>query len=134
MKTPGVDNLSTSCALVPLLDEALLSLREKDRTALLLRFYESQSLREVGAACGISEDTAQKRVHSALEKLADFFKRRGFKTATVATAAAALKSTSVSTSATVVSAVVGAALKVAPPALAGLAALLARLASLSRVQ
>src|SRR6185436_5859358 len=33
-------------ALLPLLDEALLSLREKDRTALLLRFCESRSLRE----------------------------------------------------------------------------------------
>jgi|SRR6266571_930558 len=30
-------------ALLPFLDEALLSLREKDRTALLLRFYESHS-------------------------------------------------------------------------------------------
>ena len=35
-------------ALVPLLDDALLSLREKDRAALLLRYYESASLREVG--------------------------------------------------------------------------------------
>src|SRR5215470_5281704 len=51
-------------ALVPLLDEALLSLREKDRTALLLRFYESQSLREVGAALGSGEDAARKRVQS----------------------------------------------------------------------
>src|SRR6266404_4969956 len=80
-------------ALVPLLDEALLSLRETDRTALLLRFYESQSLRDVGTAFGVSEDTARKRVQSALEKLAEFFKRRGFKTATIAAAAAALQST-----------------------------------------
>src|SRR6185369_7398918 len=121
-------------ALVPLLDEALLSLREKDRTALLLRFYENHSLRDVGAAFGVSEDTAQKRVQSALEKLAEFFQRRGFKTATVAAAAAALQSTSVSTSATLVGTVVSVALQVAPPALAGLAALLARLASLSRVK
>src|SRR5690349_21392790 len=76
-------------ALVPLLDDALLSLREKDRTALLLRFYESQSLSDIGAAFGVSEDTAQKRVQKALEKLADFFKRRGFKTASVAATAAA---------------------------------------------
>src|SRR5215831_9025623 len=34
-------------ALVPLLDEALLSLREKDRTVLLLRYYESQALRDI---------------------------------------------------------------------------------------
>src|SRR5207237_644602 len=43
-------------ALLPLLDDGLLSLREKDRTALLLRFYEKQSLRDVGAAFGVSED------------------------------------------------------------------------------
>jgi RNA polymerase sigma factor (sigma-70 family) len=79
-------------ALLPLLDEALLSLREKDRTALLLRFYESRSLREVGAAFGVSEDTAQKRVQSALQKLTGFFKEHGFKTASVAITAAALQS------------------------------------------
>src|SRR4051812_132838 len=61
--------------LVPLLDEALLSLREKDRTALLLRYYETRSLREVGAAFGVSEDTARKRVQTALERLSEFFKR-----------------------------------------------------------
>src|SRR5258708_1547501 len=121
-------------ALVPLLDQALLSLREKDRTALLLRYYESHSLRDVGAAFGVSEDTAQKRVQSALEKLAEFFKRRGFKTATVAATAAAFQHTAASASATVLSTVVGAALQVAPPALVGLGALLARLASFSRVQ
>ena len=120
-------------ALLPLLDEALLSLREKDRTALLLRFYESQSLREVGAAFGVSEDTAQKRVQSALRKLTEFFKGQGFKTASVAAAAAALQNTATSASATLVSAVVSGALQAAPPAL-GLSALLARLASLTRVQ
>src|SRR5262245_46173771 len=88
--------------LLPLLDDALLSLREKDRTALLLRYYERQSLREVGMAFGVSEDTAQKRVQSALQKLTEFFKQRGFKTATVAAVAAVLQSTSVSTSATLV--------------------------------
>ena len=121
-------------ALVPLLDEALLSLRERDRTALLLRYYESQSLREVGTAVGVSEDTAQKRVQSALEKLAHFFKRHGFKSATVPAAAAALQSTAATTSAAMASTVVSAALQVAPPTLVGLGAILARLASLSRVQ
>src|SRR5215471_4157980 len=91
MKTP--EDQRAFRALLPLLDEALLSLREKDRTALLLRFYESQSLRDVGVAFGVSEDTAQKRVQTALEKLAQFFKRHGFKTATSALAAAALQQT-----------------------------------------
>jgi RNA polymerase sigma factor (sigma-70 family) len=121
-------------ALVPLLDDALLSLREKDRTALLLRYYEGQSLREVGAVFGVNEKVAQKRVQSALEKLAEFFRRRGFKTATVAATAAALQHTATSASATVVSTIVGAALKLSPPTLVGFTALVGRLASLSRVR
>lgn len=120
--------------LVPLLDEALLSLREKDRTALLLRFYESQSLRDVGTSLGLGEDAAQKRVQGALEKLSHFFQRRGFKTATVAAATAALQHTAASASAATVSAVVSTTLKSAPPALVGLAALLARIAALTKAQ
>src|SRR6266550_244615 len=42
MKTP--EDQPALRALVPLLDEALLSLREADRAALLLRFCESQPL------------------------------------------------------------------------------------------
>jgi len=49
---------------------------------------ESHSLRDVGAAFGVSEDTAQKRVQSALEKLAEFFEHHGFRTATLAATAA----------------------------------------------
>ena len=56
-------------ALIPLLDEALLALREKERTALLLRFYEGRSSRaSSGAALGIQEDAAQKRVAAAIGK------------------------------------------------------------------
>src|SRR6185369_2142658 len=91
MKTP--DEPSALRALLPLLDEALLSLREKDRTALLLRFYEGKSLRELGATLGVSEDAAQKRVAGALHSLAQFFQRRGFRTATIATTTAALEQT-----------------------------------------
>jgi len=132
MKTP--DDQPAFNALVPLLDDALISLREKDRTVLLMRFYEKQSLRDVGAALNVGEDAAQKRVQTALEKLSEFFQRRGYKTATVAAAAAALQHTATSASAATVSTIAAAALKTAPPALAGLGALLTRLATLTRVQ
>lgn len=132
MKTPDAEPAFR--ALVPLLDEALLSLREKDREALLLRYYESHSLKDVGAALGVSDDTAQKRVQSALEKLSHFFQRRGFKTATVAATTAALQQTAASATSTTVSLVFNTALQTAPPALVGLGALLARLASLSKLQ
>ena len=57
----------------PLLDDAMNSLGEDDRAALLLRFFENKSLREVGTALGVSDDTAQKRVTRALERLRKTF-------------------------------------------------------------
>lgn len=120
--------------LVPLLDEALLLLREKDRAALLLRFYESQSLRDVSASLGVGEDAAQKRVAGALEKLSRFFQRSGFKSATVAAAAAALQQTARSAPAMVVGSLTKAAMQMTPPAMVGLAGWLARLASLTKAQ
>ncbi len=132
MKT--LDDQPAFNALVPLLDDALLSLREKDRTVLLLRFYEKQDLSNVGKRLGVSEDAAQKRVRAALENLSQFFQRRGFRTATVTAAAAALQQTSTTVSAATASVVTAAALQAAPPVLAGLSAWLAQLATLTKVQ
>lgn len=61
----------------PLLDEAVESLSETDRAAVLLRFFENKKLRDVGLALGLSDDAAQKRVTRALEELRAFFRRRG---------------------------------------------------------
>ncbi len=66
----------------PLLDEALAALGEKDRQAVLLRFFENKSLAEVGSSLGICEDTARKRVSRALEKLHHYFNRRGISSTT----------------------------------------------------
>ncbi len=61
----------------PLLDDAMAALDETDRTAVLLRYFENKSLRDVGAALGTSDDTAQKRVSRAVDKLREFFAQRG---------------------------------------------------------
>lgn len=61
----------------PLLDEALARLGEKDRQAVLLRFFEDKSMAEVGFSLGTNEDAARKRVSRALEKLRCFFLKRG---------------------------------------------------------
>lgn len=63
--------------ITPLLDEALDRLPEPDRDALVLRFFEKQDFHAVGAALGVSDDTAQKRVARALEKLRVWLGRRG---------------------------------------------------------
>ncbi len=56
-------------SLAPVLDEAMAQLGETDRGAVLLRYFQNRSLTEVGRALGMSEDTAQKRVSRAVEKL-----------------------------------------------------------------
>src|SRR5437764_10894386 len=76
--------------IAPFLDAALNVLSSPDRHALVLRFLKRQDLRAVGAALGISEDSAQKRVSRALEKLRGILRRRGVTlTATALTSALA---------------------------------------------
>ena len=64
--------------LVPLLDEALLELRDADRQAVILHFLEGRNFQEVGSVLGVGEDAARKRVDRCLGQLTNFFRRRGF--------------------------------------------------------
>jgi RNA polymerase sigma factor (sigma-70 family) len=76
--------------LAPLLDDALAELGETDRTALVLRFFENKTAREIAGALRVEEDAAQKRVARALEKLRGIFVKRGVTlTATVIAGAVA---------------------------------------------
>lgn len=59
------------------LDEAMTKLNDKDRSAVAMRFLQGKTIREVGMTMGISEEAAQKRVGRAIEKLREFFTRRG---------------------------------------------------------
>ena len=59
------------------LDAALASLSESDRRFVLTRFFERQRFTEVALRLGVSEDAAKKRVSRAVERLRDFFERRG---------------------------------------------------------
>ena len=69
------DNPVDWTQIEPLLDEAVQSLDEADRTAIILRFFENKSLREVGETLGTNDDAAQKRVSRALERLREHFVR-----------------------------------------------------------
>ena len=68
---------STWRQLAPVLDETIDALDAADREAIVLRFFEQRDLREVGAALGISDDAAQKRVSRAIEKLRILLAQRG---------------------------------------------------------
>ena len=61
----------------PHLDAALASLSEADSDALMLRYFERRSAREMAQTLGTSEEAAQKRVNRAVERLREFFARRG---------------------------------------------------------
>jgi DNA-directed RNA polymerase specialized sigma24 family protein len=67
----------TWTSLEPLLEQAMDCLGEKDRLAILLRYYQKQSMREISLVLGNSEDAAKMRVNRAVEKLRAFFKKRG---------------------------------------------------------
>jgi RNA polymerase sigma factor (sigma-70 family) len=59
------------------LDAAMRRLRRKERDALVLRYFENKSLRQVGLALGVAEHTAQQRAAGALHKLRRRLNRRG---------------------------------------------------------
>jgi len=68
--------------LRPTLDVAMHELKETDREAVLLRYFENRQFTEVGAKLGLNENAARMRVERALEKLRDIFTKRGITTAT----------------------------------------------------
>src|SRR6266404_1107622 len=63
--------------IAPQLDAALGELSEPDRDALLLRYFERKSAREMAQTLGVSDEAAQKRVSRAVERLREFFAKRG---------------------------------------------------------
>ena len=63
--------------LAPLLDDAMAELGATDRAALVLRYFENKTAREIAAALRMEEGAAQKRVARALEKLRARFVKRG---------------------------------------------------------
>ena len=70
--------------IAPLLDDAMGRLGETDRNAVVLRFFENKSAREVAAALQLTEAATHKRMNRALDKLRKIFAKRGVdSTATV---------------------------------------------------
>ncbi|HSY42328.1 MAG TPA: sigma-70 family RNA polymerase sigma factor, partial [Candidatus Acidoferrum sp.] len=58
------------------LDDALCHLDEADRDALMLRYFEGKSAREMADILGLREEAAQKRVSRAVERLQEIFSKK----------------------------------------------------------
>jgi uncharacterized protein (TIGR03435 family) len=80
LNEPAMDEIWKQMS--PLLDAAMAKLNETDHNAVLLRFFDGKSIKEVGTALGTTEDTAKKRLSRALEKLQRFFAKRGMSSTT----------------------------------------------------
>ena len=61
----------------PTLNQSLAALGEAERDCILLRFFQGLTFAETGAALGLSEEAARKRVTRALDKMRRFFGKSG---------------------------------------------------------
>jgi hypothetical protein len=84
--TPGSNDMDSDF-IANTLDDAVKSLSQTDRNAILLRFFENKTFLQTADALGIAEEAAKKRVTRAVEKLRRFFSRRGVELSTTAMAA-----------------------------------------------
>lgn len=77
MEPPATTPLPEPDDITPLLGDALDLLPEADRAAILLRYFESKSMEEVGRTLGTTESAAKMRLSRAVEKLREIFRQRG---------------------------------------------------------
>lgn len=101
--------------LRPVLDDAMLQLKDRDREALLLRYFENRPLSEVGAKLGLNENAARMRIDRALEKLRAVLARRGVATSSALAAVISAHAVEAAPAALGIS-LTGAALAVSPTA------------------
>jgi len=72
--------------LRPVLDQEMHHLDDREREAILLRYFEELSFARIGEVLRLSEDAARKRVERALERLRGRLVKRGITSTTAALA------------------------------------------------
>lgn len=101
-------------ALRAVLDEAIDTLSDSDRTAVILRFLEQRPFAEVGAALRLSPDAARMRTDRALEKLQTWLAGRGITSTAAALASVIAAQPLVAAPAELTATLTSGALAVAP--------------------
>ena len=107
--------------LRPLVDDALQTLGERDRAAVLLRFFENRSYAELATSLSVSEDAARVRVNRALEKLRSALAQRGLVSTSSALSLALVQPTLVATPAGLATSVTTASISAAAATATGAA-------------
>ena len=79
-ETTGSDSAPEAWKRIsPHLDRSMDQLKESERNAILLRFFQGKSFREISATLGIGENAAKKRVGRAIDRLRQSLIRHGIK-------------------------------------------------------
>ena len=104
--------------LRPALEQAVDELKQDDRDAVLLSFFERRPFMDIGALLGLSEDAAQKRVGRSVEKLRASLAKRGVTSTAAALSVVLAHQPAVAAPAGLAASVTGAALASAPSAAA----------------
>lgn len=94
--------------LYPVLDEVLGELKERERLAILLRFFEKQPLTGVAKTLSLTEPAARSCLDRALDKMREQLARRGVTSTTAALMLAMANQTTVAAPAGLVAAIVSA--------------------------
>jgi RNA polymerase sigma factor (sigma-70 family) len=84
----SLESSSQASPILEHLEPAMAELDDAERDALVLRYLEDRSLREVGQELGVSEDAARMRVNRALDRLRLVFAQQGIAVTPAALAAA----------------------------------------------
>jgi RNA polymerase sigma factor (sigma-70 family) len=82
LNNPDASSQETWNSLAPLLDAAMSGLAQKDRDAVVLRFFKNKKISDVAASMHVSEAAAQRRILRALEKLRKIFAKNGVSSTT----------------------------------------------------
>ena len=101
--------------LLPVLDEAIDRLPARDRSGVVMCFFQRRTYGQIGAVMGITEEAARKRVSRAVDRLREHFAHRGL----------------VASSAALCAVLTGESTVAAPAALAGTTANFATLSQLA---
>jgi hypothetical protein len=82
LRAPALDQNK----IQPFLDDALATLKERERRGIVIRFFANQNFRTVGEQLGLSENAAQKLVSRALDQLNTALAKRGITSSAAALA------------------------------------------------
>ena len=69
--------MSLHCEQYRILHKALLKLRVRYRTVIILRYFEDKTVAEISEITGAKEGTIKSQLHRGLAQLQDILVRRG---------------------------------------------------------